>query len=126
MSVTGERNAQRRVTAAFIASAPLVLALRPANLTKTASGGTVRGPSEPREEQTFKLIDQSSAGGNNPGLLRASDGAQRRVTHQLLGAHDAVVEVGDWWLGDDGSRYEVAELLPFNGYERRGQVIRYG
>jgi hypothetical protein len=26
----------------------------------------------------------------------------------------------------EGIRYEVAEVLPYNGYERRGQVIQYG
>lgn len=126
MSVSGELRAQRRVTSAFIAAQPISLTLNPVVLTKTASGGVVRGRTEPRDPQTLRLIDQSTAGGNNPGLLRAGDGAQRRVTHQLLGEYDSAMEVGDWWLGPGGARYEVVEMIPFNGYEKRGQVIRYG
>jgi hypothetical protein len=102
-----------------------VLALIPVRATRTSSGGTSYLDLPPRAEQTLRLIEQASAYGNSPGLLQSQDGKQRRVTYQLLGQWDAEIGVRDHWTME-GIRYEVAEVLPYNGYERRGQVIQYG
>lgn len=125
MSADRELAVNRRNTLAFIASRPLVLALIPQVRTRTASGGVTYVPQTPRAEQTLRLIEQASAYGNSPGLLQASDGKQRRVQYQLLGAYDAEIGVYDYWEAD-GLHFEVVELLSYNGYERRGQVIQYG
>lgn len=125
MSNTSELRINRRNTLAFIQARPLALSLIPQQRTKTASGGFVYLPMPPRAEQTFRLIEQASAYGNNPGLLQASDGKQRRVQFQLLGTWDSTIAVYDYWVMG-GLRYEVVELLPFNNYERRGQVVQYG
>src|SRR3954447_8578303 len=125
MSLQAELRANRRNTSAFIASRPLRLTLTPVLLSKTGSGGIQSIPQRSRSVQTMRLIDQSSAGGNVPGLNRAGDGAQRKITHQLIGAYDSEMAVGDFWLAD-GARYEITELLPYNDYERRAMVTRYG
>lgn len=120
-----ELSINKRNTLFFIAAKPIVLALIPQLRVKTASGGFVYQDAPARAEQTLRLIEQASAYGNSPGLLQASDGKQRRVQYQLLGTHDAVIGVHDYWIMD-GMRFEVVELLPFNKYERRGQVVQYG
>jgi hypothetical protein len=125
MSNASELAINKRNTVAFIAARPLVVRLIPQARVKTSSGGFRYEDSPARPEQTLRLIEQASAYGNSPGLLQSSDGKQRRVQFQLLGAYDATIGVYDYWIAD-GLRYEVAELLPFNGYERRGQVIQYG
>lgn len=48
----------------------------------------------------------------------------RKATHQLIGEWDSAMGVDDFWM-DGAVRYQVMELLPYNGYERRGQVIQY-
>jgi hypothetical protein len=126
MSVQSELLAQRRVTDQFIAASPITLSLYPANWVSSPSAGRVRSVSAPRDAQVFRLIDQSSSVGNSPGPQRAGDGTQRASTHQLLGPPGAVMQVGDWWTGSDGKRYEIAELFPDNGYERRARVTCYG
>ena len=125
MSNELELRVNRRNTLAFIAKRPLVIALIPQQRTKTSSGGFRYEDLPARSEQTLRLIEQASAYGNSPGLLQASDGRQRRVQYQLLGPFDAEIGLYDYWIAD-GLRFEVAELLPFNNYERRGQVIQYG
>lgn len=125
MSTDSELKLQRRNTTAFIAAHKLTLSLIPTVRTKTQSGGFASSDGTPRPAQTMRLIEQASAYGNNPGLLPAQDGQERRVTYQLLGEWDSDMEVGDHWEVA-GVRYEVAELLPYNGYERRGRVIQYG
>jgi len=125
MSVIAELRAQRKQTSSFIAAKPLSVTLTPSTRTKTSTGyGSVVGT--PRPTQTMRLIDQSTTLiGNNPGRLRSALGEERKITHQLLGEYDAFMEVGDFWVAD-GARYEVDELLPDNGYERRAKVVRYG
>lgn len=125
MSVETELFINRRQTLLFIAARPLTVALLPTIRTKTTSGGFLLSDGPARDADTFRLIEQASAYGNSPGLLQSQDGKQRRVTFQLLGSWQSIIEVGDHWISD-GMRFEVAELLPYNGYERRGRVVQYG
>lgn len=125
MSAIAELRAKRKQTSSFIAAGPLSVTLTPSKRTKTPTGYTsVAGT--PRPAQRMRLIDQSTTlVGNTPGRLRSAMGEERKITHQLLGEYDALMAVGDFWL-DGGARYEIDELLPDNGYERRAKVIRYG
>lgn len=116
----------RENTRAFIAAHPLTLALIPTIRVKSGTGGIQLASGSPRVAQVLRLIEAPSAYGNSPGLIEAADGRQRRVTYQLLGEYTATIEVGDYWLDANGVRYEVVELLPYNDYERRGQVVFYG
>lgn len=125
MSVLAEVRAQRRVTQAFIAANPVAVTLTPANYTRTPAGGKTRSDGPSRDEQMFRLIDQSTSSGSVPGPVRAADGINRTVTHMLLGYYDAIMEVGDRWEAN-GFTYEIVEMLPDNGYERRARVSRYG
>jgi hypothetical protein len=126
MSYASERDAKRRGTKLFIDAHPLTLALIPSIRTKTASGGFVLSDGPPRVAEVMRLIEQASAYGNSPGLLPAQDGKQRRVRFQLLAEWFVTLAVGDHWLDETGTRLEVVELLPYNDYERRGQVVSYG
>lgn len=126
MSNESELVVNRKNTKAFIAARPSTLALIPVQKTKTASGGTTYSDLPPRAEQVLRLIQTTEAIGNVPGLLTSLDGRQLKVISQLLGPYDAEMAVGDHWMDENGKRCEIGELLPYNGYERRAQVIRYG
>lgn len=120
-----ELRVNRRNTAAYIASNPSSVALVPR--TKQKSGtGTRYVEGTPRAAQILRIIDHSSSRGPNPGTVQSSDGQQRRVEAQLLGVYTAIIGLYDVWTDDDDLRWEVAELLPFNQYERRALVVRYG
>lgn len=125
MSVAAELTVNRKQTLAFIADRPSTIILVPKVRTKTDSGGFLDSEGTPRIGQTLRLIEQQSAYGNNPGKLPAQDAITRRTQLQLLGPWYAEMEVGDHWVVD-GKRYEVDELLPYNGYERRAVVKLYG
>jgi hypothetical protein len=115
---------KRRNTNAFIGANRLSVVLIPRVPVQTGSG-TRWADQTPRSPQVVRLIDQSSAGGPNPGTVAGADGKQRKVEFQMIGNWDAVFGLYDYWM-DAGTRLEVAELLPYNGYERRAQVVRYG
>lgn len=125
MTSAVELEMQRRNTAAFIAATPVTIALIPRTPVKTGTG-TRYVEGTPREPQTFKLIDQTRTFGPEPGTVLTADGKQRKAEFQLLGAHDATIGLYDTWVDAAGIRFEVANLLPDNGYEKRAQVVRYG
>jgi len=125
MASDQELRFQRAQTLAFINANKSALTLTPRTRHRDGSG-TRWVSGEPREPQAMRLIDQSSNVGPVPGVVAASDGVQRIVVYQLVGEHDAVMALWDYWADVAGVRLEVAELLPDNGYEKRGLVIRYG
>lgn len=125
MSAAIERAVQQKITRYFIEANPLKIVLVPQVSARTASGGVHKTDGTPRAAQRLRLIDQSSAAGNSPGLSRTTDGAERKATHQLLGETGALMAVDDYWLAD-GGRYVITEMLPDNGYETRALVTFHG
>lgn len=121
----GELEVQRSLTHAFIAANPVDLVLIPRERQMTGTGANLVDL-PPRPAQTVRIIDQSSTSGPVPGTVVATDGKQRKVEYQLLGEWDATFGLMDYWVDGKGIRWEVAELLPYNNYEQRGQVVRYG
>lgn len=122
MATAAELQIKRRQTLAFIAANPYAVTLIPRVEVRTGAGGRVGSDGPPRLPQTLRLIDQSSASGNSPGALRSQDGLQRKGTHMLLGPYDASMALGDHWTSG-GKQYHISELLPDNGYEKRGMVV---
>jgi PKD repeat protein len=109
----------------FIQANPITLALLPRVETRTAAAGKVRETGPARAAQTFRLVPQNTSSANSPGVVQTADGTQRKATHVLVGMPDAVMAVGDTWKVGS-TRYEIMELLPDNGYERRARVMADG
>lgn len=121
-----ELQLQRFQTLAFIEVRYTIVTLIP-RVSQKSGTGTLWVDQPARDPQTVRLIDQTRAQlGPVPGTVRGADGRQRRVEYQLLAAWDAEVGMYDWWTDDAGIRWEIADLIPDNGYERRAQVVRYG
>lgn len=121
----GELSLHRANTEYFIGVNPISLVLIPR--TRVNSGtGTAYVDGAPRPAQTVRLIDQSSTSGPTPGEARAADGKQRKVQYQLLGRYDADFGIFDYWVDAQGIKWEIADLIPNNAYERRARVVRYG
>lgn len=122
---SAELQVHRLNTAVFISANPVIIELIPR--TRLRSGtGTRWVDGEPRPSQVARLIDQSSASGSIPGVLTTADGVQRKHGYMLLLPWDGEVGIHDYWIGEDGIKWETVDLLPDNGYERRAEVIRYG
>jgi hypothetical protein len=111
-------------TQAFIASNPMVLTLIPREPLRTGSGVRFTD-GQPRLLQVGRLIDVTGGGGG-AGPQTSGDGFQRKDLFQLLLPFDGDVELNDYWEDDAGIRYEVTGILPYNGYEMRAEVTRYG
>lgn len=120
-----ELKIQKANTKAFIAANPTALVLIPRTRTN-GGGGNKWQDSPPRASQTFRIIDQTRTFGPQPGTVLTSDGQQRKVIYQLLGEADTTIGLYDYWVDGQGIRWEVSDLVPFNQYERRAMVTRYG
>lgn len=121
---TAELNVNRLNTRAFIAANPTLLSLTPRTPVRDGEGQRMI-PGVPRVAQVARLIDQGTVGAGGD-VSTAQDGFQRKVGYQLLLPHDGVVGLYDYWVDAAGVRWEVNSLLPYNGYEVRAEVTRYG
>lgn len=122
MRPAAELRLQRANTAEFIRWNPSVLSLTPQSRTRTATGGFKTVSGLPREPQRFRIIDTSSATMPSMPPQRTIDGEERSTQFFLLGEWDCEMAQYDTWA-DDYGRWEITQLLPDNGYERRGVVV---
>lgn len=119
---TIELRMHRVNTVAFINANPTTLVLIPR--TRVTDGAGTKFQDLPaRLPQVMKLIDQSAAGSPQPGLVQTSDGRERLADFVLLGRHDAIVGLWDYWTDANGT-WEVAQIFPYNQYEVRALVVR--
>lgn len=120
-----ELEVNRRNTDAFIdANLSLVTLVR---TIKTVTGTGVKKTPVNRPTQRARLIDQTRTFDAAPGRLTGADSTSRQLQYQLVLAWDAEVAKDDYWLdAETGERWDVKDLLPNNGYERRAEVCRYG
>jgi len=117
-----EQDVQRRLTKAFINTAPVQLELVPRAKVKQATGGSKWQTLAPRAPQIMRFVEPSSA----PDPVVTADGIEREVAFLLIAEYDAELGVYDVFETDDGRWWEVIQLLHENGWERRAVVARHG
>jgi hypothetical protein len=123
--VAAKLRINRRITEAFIAEAPIVVELIPVTRTRTLSGGYLEVDLEPRDPQTFCLVENN--GQFRTGVQRTLVGEARVEEYMLLGTFDAEMAKGDHWTdATTGREWKIDDVLSENGYERRGVVIERG
>ncbi len=113
--------AQRAVTAAFIADDPTTAAFIPVSRVKNATGGYTNLEGAPRAPQTFKL--SLLAYDQRPTTTLA--GVERVIDYHLIGPHNLTIEVGDYWIDDEGTRYDVVGKSEGWEYEVKAFVSRH-
>lgn len=116
-----ELSVHRLNTKRFISADPTTIVLFKKN--KQIVDGSERVlPPTARQPQKFKII-----WGGDTGVLREPgiDGGARRFDFVLLGAHNAIIEIGDYWkVGEQEFRIEY--IYPNNGYEVKAGGVSHG
>lgn len=110
------------LTRAFVAADPVTISLTPRTLVPDGEGGSVRTPQTPRAPQVFTLIEPGNSGFQQP--ISDDTGEQYTIEFMLLGDPDVVMERNDVFTYENQD-YQIREIMPFNGYERRAVVIRH-
>lgn len=95
---------------------PITLIPGTGTVTEKPGGGKDYGPGAPRTPQIFALFQVSSAKTGRYGrgfdattTANADSGTVRKFQYSLIGAHDAVVQIGDSW--EDGlAKYQVESV----------------
>lgn len=114
-----ELTLHRQGTLDFINADPTWITLVP--YVEQKVNGTLRfaaGP--PRIEQKFKLI---WAGEN--GIIRQTPNGSRRFDFILVGQHDAIVDIADFWKIIH-QEFRIEYVFPSNGYEVKAGGISNG
>lgn len=87
------------------------------------SGGYDFAPSGTRPSQRFKLTPSSP---KSTGREESQSGIfGKGLDYILLGAHDSVAEVGDYWI-DGNNRYVISGLLVANEFKKEFAVRAQG
>jgi hypothetical protein len=121
-----ELEVSRYNTLAFIEQRPTTIRLIPVKRVRTAGSGYKDVDQDARQPQTFRIIEQGLINSASAPVIRTTDGTQREVEFLLLGAHDALMAVGDHWTEDDGREWSIGEVVRSNEYEQRALVTERG
>lgn len=113
--------AQRSATAAFIAQDPTTAQLIPTTRVNQTNGGFKEQSGTPRSSQTFKL--SLLAFDQRPTLTLA--GVERIIDYHLIGPHDMAIAVGDYWVDQQNTRYDVVGLSEGWDYETKAFISRH-
>lgn len=119
---TEEMTLQRDLTQWFIDADPSDVILIPQSRVRTSSGGSQYVDQAARAVQKMRMIRMSHT--QKPVITE--DGKERQIDFTLLGTWDSVMAVNDYWRDAEGLKYEIVELVPYNGYERKGLVVKHG
>lgn len=122
-------NALRKGTAVSIKidSHPIVLV--PHQRTSGPGGVYDNVPQPPRQVQQLSVEPVGAAisgiAGTGGGISHSEGASLHKWDYELVGPHDAEMEIGDTWEYD-GTTYRIIAIKPENGYERRAVVSAIG
>lgn len=116
-------------TTAFIAVKPSIITLIPQNKIEQPSGGYKLADGDPRDPQTFRIIELGF--NHEPPVVELTDGSQREASFWLLGEWDATVDINDYWTASDPDTgrvrtWLVGDIVRSNHYETRALVVERG
>ena len=114
-------NALRQQTTAFIADDPTTAQLIPVTRVPQPNGGFQESVGSPRAAQTFKL--SLLAYDQRPTITVA--GVERIADYHIIGPYDMAIAVGDYWVDEAGTRYDVIGLVEGWDYETKAIVSRH-
>lgn len=112
---------QRQLTSWYISIRPKRISFIPHQRVKTPAGGFTTTSIAPRDPQTVTVFMESEEG-NIPG----EGGYDRQFEGIVVGEWDAQIAKDDQWVDDDGDLWVVYDIFPYNGYEVKGRVRKYG
>ena len=114
-----ELEIQRRATERFIASDPTTINLG-FKVSIMSAGTKSFGTGGLRGDQIFKIIWSGS-----DGIVEEPPNGTRKFDFVLLGKHDAVVAINDFWkVGNQEFRIDF--VYPYNGWEVKAGGFSHG
>lgn len=92
------------------------------SVTEKPGGGKDYAPAAPRAPQQFALFNTRGFDGRENA--QTDQGLSRKFAFKLVGAWDAVVEVGDAWE-DDIAKYQVDSIDRTKPYQIEALVVGF-
>lgn len=119
-----ELEAQRDITAAYIAADADTVTPHRASRTPDGAGGWTTTPATPQQPVQVRLQPAGSRVGG-PLERTTPDGRVVLPTMEIVAAHDADLQVGDTFTWS-GREFEIIWLSPDTEYETFGEVLEGG
>lgn len=118
---TVELAIHRSGTKRFIDSDPTEIVLTP-RTSQMVAGTKKFIDGVPRAEQRFKVI---WAGDNGIVRIPGQEGGVRRFDFIIVGEHDAIVAINDFWKNGD-QEFTIEYVFPSLGYEVKAGGVSHG
>lgn len=116
---------QRRMTQALIEDDPTTAQLIPRIRVETSTGGYTLTDGAPRVAQTFKLSLLNSDQRPTITPTSTTGGIERIMDFHLIGPWNMSIEVNDYWVDAEGTKYIVESFTEGWGYMTKAQVSRH-
>lgn len=113
--------AQREATLAYIAYDPTTIELVPCARVSTPSGGFTEVDGAPRDAQSVKMIELSYD--QRPTLTQ--NGIERVIDYHLMGRWDMQIAVGDYWVDNEGTRWDIVGFSEGWDYMTKAYAARH-
>lgn len=120
---TREQQANRRLTRAYVRSNAVNIRMTSYTRHQDDQGSWRYLRGDDRFTQPFRLIESGQPGSNAARSVTGVDGISRVIEFELLGDHCADLRLYDRFILN-GDEFEVIEVWPDNGYEKRASVVR--
>lgn len=120
---TREQVVNRRLTKRFIDTSPRNIRLIPYYRLEDDMGGWRYVKGDIRPTQTFRFIESGNRGTNAATNATGTDGILREIEFEMVGEHCVDVTLYDRFTYE-GVEYEVVQIWPDNGWEKRASVVR--
>lgn len=117
---------QRDLTYWFIEQDPTDIVLVPRSRVRVQSGAYQWTDGASRPVQRVKFSYGGNTGAGRSGLVDTGDGRERMFSYILIGLYNLQIEIADRFTDPAGQKWEIEELLPYNGYEVKASVRSYG
>jgi hypothetical protein len=101
---------------------PIALVPATGTVTPKPGGGADYGPAAPRDPQVFAKFNTNRLDGEEKA--QTDQGTARKFQFEMIGAADAVVELGDSWE-DDAAKYQVDSVDRTQPYQVKAVVTAF-
>jgi hypothetical protein len=101
---------------------PIALVPATGTVTQKPGGGADYAAAAPRDPQVFAKFNKNALDGEEKA--QTDQGTARKFQFEMIGAYDAVVELGDSWE-DDAAKYQVDSVDRTQPYQVKAVVTAF-
>lgn len=118
-----EDRANQRLTRAYIKQKQTLVFFTPYSKVENDTGGWKYQKGMIKIQEAIRIVEITNQSGGPLGVVETLDGLERQIQFQILAEYKSQMALHDRFIVD-GVEYEVVQMWPDNGWEKRASVVR--